>query len=366
MDEDAINGDAFRDAKRGKKCRQRKPVVQGHKPIGRGRARQGTFVVAVSILVVFLLSGGTATRLYAQPYPSKPIRLILPMAPGGAVDVLGRIVGSKLADQLSQPVVPENRPGAAGNLGIQFASTARPDGYTIVFVTPGLAISPSLYKKLNYDAMLDLLPISLVAEGHQVLFVHPSLPVKNLKEFVEYARANPGKINFGSAGIGGSSHLAGELLKSLAKIDLVHVPYKGTAPAMMALMGGEIQMVVSGIAGMIPQIEAGKIRPLAVLSNKRLPSLPNLPTAKEAGIDNYVATTWYGILAPTGTSREIIGRLNAAWVKIAAMADTREKMHKVLDAEPLSSTPEQFGDFIKSETIRWARVIKEAHIPTLD
>ena len=198
-----------------------------------------------------------------------------------------------------------------------------------------------------------------------MLFVRPSLPVKNLKEFVEYAKANPGKLNYGSSGIGATTHLAAELLKSLAKINIVHVPYKGGGPALIGLMGGEIDMVVSATSAALPQIQAGKVRALAVLSNERLPSLPNVPTAKEAGIDNCEVTSWYGILAPAGTPRDIVNRLNAEWIKIAAMPDTKEKMQNA-GFEPLSSTPEQFSEFLKTEIVRWAKVIKEANIPKID
>jgi tripartite-type tricarboxylate transporter receptor subunit TctC len=327
---------------------------------------QRALMTAGSILGAVFLMMAMASPLGAQSYPNKPIRFILPQAPGGVHDILGRLIGQKLAARLGQPVVPENRGGSGGNVGTEVVAKARPDGYTIVLVSSALAISPSLYKKLTYDPIKDLTPISLVSEVPVAVLVHPSSPFRSLGELVEYAKTNPGKLNFGSGGIGSANHLSVQLFKSLAKINIVHVPYKGTAPAMIGLMGGEIQMAVSGIAGMIPQIQTGKLRPLAVLSNERLPSLPNVPTAKEAGIDNYVATTWYGILGPAGISGDIVSRLNAEWVKTAAMPDTKEKMQMALEAEPLSSTPEQFGEFIKSETVRWAKVIKDAHIPTFD
>ena len=201
-----------------------------------------------------------------------------------------------------------------------------PTGTPSFSITPAITISPSLYKKLNYDPIKDFAPISLVAQIPNVLLVRPSLPVKNLKEFVEYAKANPGKLNYGSSGIGSSTHLAGELLKSLAKINIVHVPYKGASQALIGLMGGEVDMVVIGPPAAMPHIQAGKVRALAVLSKERVPSLPNVPTSKEAGIDNFEVTTWYGILAPAGTPRDIVNRLNAEWIKIAAMPDTKEKM----------------------------------------
>jgi tripartite-type tricarboxylate transporter receptor subunit TctC len=241
------------------------------------------------------------------------------------------------------------------------AAKARPDGYTLVLTSPALTVSPGLYKKLNYDPVKDLAPISMVVEGHYVLVIRPALPIKSLKELVAYAKANPGKLNYGSGGIGTAPHLAGELLKSLAKIDIVHVPYKGANLAMIGVMGGEVDMVVIGITNAIPQILAGKVRGLAVLSNARVPSLPDVPTAKEAGTDNFEVTSWYGLLAPAGTPRDIINRLNAEWVKIAADADTKEKM-QTAGFETVAVTPEQFSEFIKQDIARWGKVVKEANL----
>jgi tripartite-type tricarboxylate transporter receptor subunit TctC len=310
---------------------------------------------------VFLLVGAMVTPLYAQTYPNKPIRLILPFQPGGTTDIIGRIIGQKFAERLGQPVVPENRPGAGSNLGIELAAKARPDGYTIVLTSPALTVSPGLYKKLNYDPVKDLAPISMVVEGHYVLVIRPALPIKNLKELVEYAKANPGKLNYGSGGIGTAPHLAGEMLKSLAKIDIVHVPYKGANLAMIGMMGGEVDMVVIGITNAVPQIQAGKVKGLAVLSSARVPSLPDVPTAKEAGIDNFEVTSWYGLLAPAGTPRDIVNRLNAEWVRIAAEVDTKEKMQNA-GFETISVTPEQFSEFIRKDIVRWGKVIKDANL----
>jgi tripartite-type tricarboxylate transporter receptor subunit TctC len=289
----------------------------------------------------------------------------LPYPPGGATDILGRILGTKLGERLGQPLVPENRPGGGGYVGLEFTAKARPDGYTLVIASLILASGPSLYKRIQFDPIKELAPISQISQSPNLVLIHPSLPVKNLKEFVEYARANPGKLNYASSGVGTPLHLAVELLKSLTKIDIVHVPYKGGGgPALTALMGGEVQMMVLGPAA-LPQIQAGKVRALAVLSKERWSLLPNVPTAKEAGIDNLVVTGWHGLLAPAGTQRDIITRLNAEWVKIAAMPDTMEKMQKA-GFEPVSGTPEQFSEFSKAETVRWAKIIKEANIPSLD
>jgi tripartite-type tricarboxylate transporter receptor subunit TctC len=301
------------------------------------------------------------TPLWAQTYPNKPIRLIMPFPAGGGADIVGRIIGQKLAERLGQPVVAENRPGAGGNLGIEFVAKARPDGYTLLLGSATLSISTSLYAKLNYDPIKDFTPIFLAAQTPIVVLVRPSLPVKSLKEFVEHAKANPGKLNFGTGGVGTATHLATELLKSVAKINIVHVPYKGTNQAMMGLIGGEVDMVLIVVPNAVPQIEAGKVRPLAVLSNERLTSLPNVPTIKEAGLENSEVIAWYGVVAPAGTPSDIINRLNGEWVKIAVMPDTKEKMRNV-GVDPMSSTPEQFAEFLKAEIMRWAKVIKEANV----
>jgi tripartite-type tricarboxylate transporter receptor subunit TctC len=326
------------------------------------RNARRTRLIAGAVMGAVLLIGSMHAPLGAQPYPHKPLRLIIPFpGAGGGADYVGRVIGQKLAERLGQPVVIENRPGAAGNIGIELVAKAQPDGYTLLVSTPSLTISPSLYKKLAYDPVKDLAPISLVAEIPNLLLVRPSLPVKNLKEFVDYARANPGKLNFGGSGIGSSTHLATVLFMSVAKINLVNVTYKGSSQALVGMLGSEIDVIVIGPTSAMPQIQAGKVKALAVLRNERLPSLPNVPTIKEAGIENSEVTTWYGLLAPAGTPREIINRLNAEWVRIAAMPDTLEKMQNAA-VETLSGTPEQFAVLIKMEIARWAKVVKEANI----
>jgi tripartite-type tricarboxylate transporter receptor subunit TctC len=267
MEQHITNGKALWIAKREKQVRERHPA-------GSGLGRMRILMTAGVILAAVFFIGAMTAPIWAQPYPNKPIRLILPMAPGGPTDILGRTIGVRLAEQLGQPVVTENRPGAGGNLGTEVAAKAKPDGYTIVLGSATLAIGPSLYKKLNYDAIKDFTPISLLSQVNMIVLAHPSLPVKNLKEFVEYAKANPGKLNFGSGGIGAISHLGCELLKSVAKINIVHVPYKGTGPALIGLMGGEVNMTVSSPSAAIPQIQAGKATALAVLGKERLRRCP--------------------------------------------------------------------------------------------
>jgi tripartite-type tricarboxylate transporter receptor subunit TctC len=336
-------------------------MVQERKPAGSARAAQRALMSAGAIMGAVLLIGIMVAPLGAQTYPNKPIRLILPFPAGGATDILGRLIGTQLAERLGQSVVPENRPGAAGNIGIEAVAKSKPDGYTIGLTSPTIAISPSLYKKLNYDPIKDLAPISLVAQIPNLILIRPGLPVRNLREFVDYARANPGKLNYGTSGMGSSTHLATVLFTGLAKINMVNVQYKGSSQAMIGLMGGEVDLVVIGPPAALQHIQSGKVKPLAVLSDEHLPMLPNVPTIREAGVENAEVTTWYGLLAPAGTPRDIINRLNAEWIKIVAMPDMREKM-KNAEVDPMSNTPDQFADFIKKETVRWARVIKEANI----
>ena len=338
--------------------------IRPEKQIDRGRVSGRIVLAACATAAVFLLAGAAAGPLGAQTYPNRPVRLILPFPPGGATDILGRIVGQKYAERLGQPFVPENRPGAGGNIGLELTAHAKPDGYTIVLSSPAVTISPGLYKKLNYDPVKDLAPITRVLQGHYVLLVRPSLPVKSLRELVEYAKARPGKLNFGSGGVGTSNHLASELFKSLARVNITHVPYKGVNQAMLAMMGNEIDMVVIGIPAALQQIQAGKVRPLAVLSEERVPAIPTVPTAGEAGMENFEVTAWYGLLAPAGTPADIVNRLNAEWLKIAALPDTKEKMEKA-GVDPLSSTPEKFAEFVKAETARWGKVIRESNV-TID
>jgi tripartite-type tricarboxylate transporter receptor subunit TctC len=321
------------------------------------------------IVGAFFLAGAMVAPLCAQTtstssgqaYPAKPVRLILPFPPGGPTDLLGRVIAQKLSDQLGQPVVVDNRGGAGGNLGVELAAKSPPDGYTLVLSSPLIAISPSLYVKLNYDPIKDLAPISLVAYIQNVMLVHPSVPAKTLKEFIQLARANPGKLNFGTGGTGTTTHLAAELLKVIAKIDMVHVPYKGTGLALIGLVGGQVDMLIMAAPAANSQIQAGKARALAVLSAKRVSELPNVPTTKEAGVDNFEVPIWYGILAPAATPRDIINRLNLELNKALAAPDVRERLKKV-DVEPVTNTPQQFAEFIKAETVRYAKVIKAAGI----
>jgi len=270
-------------------------------------------------------------------------------------------VSARLAEQLGQPIVVESRPGASGNVGLEAAARAAPDGYTIVLSSPVIALSPLLYTRLNYDPHKDLAPIALVGAVRNVLVVHPSVPARNLKELVALARRSPGRLNYGSGGIGTTTHLAPELLKSLEKLDIVHVPYKGSGIALTALVGGEIDMLVVAAPAAVQQINAGRVRALAVLMPQRFPDLPDVPSTSEQGFPNFEISVWYGMLAPTGTPREIIGRLNAELAKVVSAPDMKPRFASA-GVEPLTSTPEEFGKFIRSETNRFARVIRDAGI----
>lgn len=298
---------------------------------------------------------------WGQAYPVKPIRLILPFPPGGPTDIAGRIVGQKLAEQLGQPVIPDNRPGATSNIGLELTAKAPPDGYTIVLAGPPIAVSPALYAKLNYNAQKDLAPITLVAAMHNVMAVHPSVPAKNLKEFIQLAKRHPGKLNFSSSGPGATNHLASELFKSMFALDMVHVPYKGNVAALIALTSGEVDFGTYALPPALPMINAGKVRPLAVLSEKRVKVVPNVPTSREAGVENFVMPIWYGILAPAGTPPPVIERLNAELHKALAGADAKQRL-AAAGVEPLVNTPEQFARFLKSETARFAKIVKSARL----
>ena len=313
----------------------------------------GTLIIAACTLV-----SGAAL---AQAYPSKTIRLVMPFPPGGPTDIVGRLVAAKVSEQIGQNIVADSRPGAGGNVGLEIASKAPPDGYTIVLASPVIALAPLLYSKLNYDPQKDLLPISLVGAVRNVLVVHPSVPAKSVKELVAIARRNPGKLNYGSGGVGTTTHLAPELLKSLEKLDIVHVPYKGSGLALIGLASGQVDMEILAAPAALGQIQAGRVRALAVLSPKRLPDLPNVLTTREQGFENFEISVWYGMLAPAGTPRAIINRLNAEFTKATTAPDMQPRF-ATAGVEPLTSTPEEYANFIRSESVRFAKVIKAAGI----
>ncbi len=311
-----------------------------------------------ALVLAFTLLACMAHLQAQDAYPSKPVKLILPFPPGGPTDILGRLLAENLTMRLGQPVVTENHPGAGGNVGAEAAARSAPDGYTIVLVAPSLAISPTLYKKLNYDPVRDFAPVSLVATVPNVIVTQPSV-ASNLKEFIAVAKKNPGKLNFGSGGSGTSNHLAGELFNLVAGVQLVHVPYKGVNLAMQDVLAARIHMVVIGVPAAGPHIKSGRLRALAVIAPRRLPELPDVPTAAEAGLPDFEVTTWYGILAPAGTPRPVVARLNGELVKIMQDADVRKRLAD-LGIDPETSTPEEFAAYIRREIAKWGDVIRKA------
>jgi len=311
----------------------------------------------LSALVCLLFS----VNLWGQDaWPSKPIRMILPFPPGGGTDILGRLIADRLSASLGQPVVTENRGGAGGNVGAEAAAKSAPDGYTLVLVAPSLAISPTLYSRLNYDPVKDLAPISLVATVPNVMVTQPSMPGE-LKEFIATVKAKPGALNFGSGGAGTSNHLAGELFNLVAGTKLVHIPYKGVNLAMQDVLSGNVHLVFIGIPAAAPHIKAGKLRALALVAPQRSSALPDVPTVAEAGLPDFEVTTWYGVLAPAGTPRNLINRLNGELVKIMHAPELREKL-AATGTEPLTSTPEEFSAYIRKEIAKWGDVIRKAGV----
>ena len=297
-----------------------------------------------------------------QAYPAKPIRLVVPFPGGAASDIVGRMIGEKLSEQLGEQIVPDNRAGAGGNLGIGFAAKSPPDGYTILIATASIAVSPSIYAKLGYDPVKDLAPVARLTSIPNVLLVHPSVPAKTLRQFVELARTHRGKLNFGSGGAGTTNHLANELLKSIEKIDMVHVPYKGVTQAMVAMMGGEVDEVVMPVASSLAHIQSGKVRALAVLTEQRIPALPNVPTGIEAGVPGFTMPLWYGMFAPAGTPREIVTRLNTEIVKALETPDLKKRL-AALGVDTWPGTPEQLAVLLRDDIERYGRIARAAQLP---
>jgi tripartite-type tricarboxylate transporter receptor subunit TctC len=298
----------------------------------------------------------------AQTWPAKPLRFISPFAPGGGADITSRVIAQKLTEALGQQVLVDNRGGAGGMIGVDLGAKAPPDGYTMVLGTIGpIAINPGLYAKMPYDPVKDLAPVTLAADALNVLVVHPALPVKNVKELVALGRARPNQLNFGSSGPGATDHLAGELFNMLTGTKMVHVPYKGGAPAMLDLMAGNVQVIFATVSTAIGQIKSGRIRALGMTGTKRFVLMPKLPTIAEAGVPAFAVNNWYGVLVPAGTPKEIVTRLNAEIVKVLQMPDAKQRLlESGIEATP--STPEQFAAYIQSETKKWAKVVKDAKI----
>lgn len=292
----------------------------------------------------------------AQPYPARPIRLIVSFAPGGSVDLVARLIGQKLSDVWGQQVVIDNRPGAGGNLSAELAARASPDGYTLYLSSASIVVNASLYRNLPYDPIRDFAPITLLASVQNVLVAHPALPAKNVKELIALARAKPGTINYASTGSGSSGHLTMELFKSMARIDLTHVPYKVIGQATADLLSGQISLWFPSMPGALPHIRAGKIIALAVAAGKRAPALPEVPTVAESGLPGFAASTWYPLLAPAGTPQSIVEKLNAQMVAVLGAADVQERLVDQ-GVEPIGSTPAQLASHLKTELAKWAKVV---------
>jgi tripartite-type tricarboxylate transporter receptor subunit TctC len=310
------------------------------------------------LLALFVVSGANA-----QSWPQKPVRVIVPFAPGGASDLMPRLVGEKLATMWGQPVLMENRPGAAGNIGMEAGAKSPPDGYTLLSAPNGnLVVNPHMYSKLAYDVFKDLAPVTRISAVQNVLVVHPDVPANTVKELVALARSKPGTLNFASPGNGSQAHVAVELLKLQLGLDLVHVPYQGVGPAVKDLLGGRINVMVAQVPSALPHIKAGKLRALGVASTAPLAALPEVPTiASAAGLPGFEAVSWYALMAPAGTPQDVIAKIHADIAKVLQMTDVRERLAG-MGAEPSGESPAELAKRIKAEYDRWGEVVRKANI----
>ena len=314
----------------------------------------------LAALAASLAWAGASVALAQTGYPAQPIRIVVPFPPGGATDIMARAAAQKMTEAWKAQVVVDNRPGAAGNIGSELVAKAAPDGYTLEMGTVGThAINASLYAKMPYDHVKDFAPIVLVAAVPNVLVVHPSVPVNSVAELIAYAKANPGKLNFASSGAGTSIHLSGELFKVMAGVQMTHVPYKGSAPAVTDLLGGQVQLMFDNLPPSLPHIKSGRLRALAVTTADRAAALPDVPTIAESGLPGFEASSWFGLLAPAGTPREIITKINGEIARWVATPEAKEKMTSI-GAIAKGGTPEDFARHIAEETAKWQKVVKES------
>ncbi len=316
---------------------------------------------AFSLVLSIALLGGAAGEAAAQQYPTKPIKLIIPFPPAGATDVLGRALGQKLSESLGQPVVIENRPGGGSTLGADAVAKSAPDGYTLLLASGSIAISANLYKKLPFDPAKSFAPVSLVGHVPHMLVAHPSVPANSLKEFIALAKSKPGELNAATQGNGTLSHMELELLKDAAGINLVHIPYKGSSNAMNDLLAGNVSVLFDSVTSSLPMVKRGQLKAFGVVSPKRLPFAPDIPTLSEAGLAGFDAANWFALLAPAGTPKEIVQVLNTHTAKALAAPDLRERL-ATQGAVLEGSTPEQLSTLIKNDLARWAKVVKQADI----
>jgi len=312
-------------------------------------------------MVCPLFAAAAVPAAFAQAYPSKPVRIVVPFAPGGGVDVTARILAQRLTERVGQSFIVENRTGASGIIGVEFVAKSAPDGYTLLVGSQTTqAVVPAMYGKLNYDTARDFAPVTEIATSPLLIVVHPSLPVKSVKELIALARARPGQLTFGAAS-GGTPHMAGELFKLIARVDMLFVPYKGEGPAIADAMGGQISMVFSNLPVALPQAQGGRLRALAITSPRRVATAPEIPTVAESGLPGYEAATWFGLFAPAATARDIVTKLNAEAVSALNVAEVKDRMAGQ-GLFVVANTPEQFADFLKTEIPRWAKVVKDSGI----
>jgi tripartite-type tricarboxylate transporter receptor subunit TctC len=311
------------------------------------------------IVVAGLVLAVLAPFANAQQYPARPVRLVVPYAAGGPVDIVGRIVAQKLAEAYRQQVIVDNRAGGGGNIALEIVARAAPDGYTLLMGANGvIAINPSLYKTMPVDTQKDFAPIGPVASSAMILVAHPSVAAGSVKELIALAKSKPGALNYASSGSGSTAHLASELFKSLAQVNMLHVPYKGAGPALIDLVGGQVQVMFTAVSSTLPFVKSGKLKALAVSSERRMPLLPDMPTVAET-LPGYEVSTWYGLFAPAATPRAIVDLLNTQLGKSFATAEAKAQL-AALGADPLTSTPQQFAAAVKQETAKWARIVKES------
>jgi tripartite-type tricarboxylate transporter receptor subunit TctC len=316
--------------------------------------RQGSRIVLAALLAF----GGVA---FAQSYPSRPIKIVVPYPPGGFNDTLGRTLAAKFTEAWGQPAVVENKPGANTLIGSDFVAKAPADGYTLLVVAFPFAVTPSLIRNMPYDTLKDFAPVALAAQSPNLLVVHPSLPVKSVGELIALAKSKPNSLSYASTGNGSSNHISMELFKSLAGVQIVHIPYKGSAPAVTDLLGGQVQLMFDNVPNVLPHVKAGKLTALGQTGVKRSPLISDVPTVAQAGVPGYEVTVWFGLVAPAGTPREVIQKLNSETLRILAMPDVRERF-LAQGVEPAGGTPEQFGEHIRAQMAKWSKVVADAGV----
>ena len=318
-----------------------------------------TWLQFTAVLVAVIAAAGPVS---GQQYPARPVRMLVGFPPGGGTDIVGRIVAQKLAENLGQQVIVENRGGATGMVAAELAAKAPPDGYTIMMAhIAAMSILPSLYPKMQYDTARDFAPVTLAAIGPNLLVVHPSLPVKSVKELITLAKSRPGQLHYASPGSGSVQHLSAELFKLQAKVDMLHIPYKGSGQSIVDLIAGHVQLNFDSVPPVLGHVRQGRLRALAVTSAKRSALLPEIPTVNESGLPGFDMGTWWGLVAPAAVSKDIVAKLHAESIKVLQLPDVRERLANV-GAEPGGNTPDQFGAFIRSESVKYARIVKDANI----